>query len=328
MSAYPFTAMNTLKGQRIRTKASAGNAIGLENWFNIDKIHKIYQTEPVPFQLLKLNEVYLLAAPAGLPIRLVRLDVLTPDGGADLFDVQRQETITVALGPEYQLHKYYPDAIIPTIRSNLNVTSGNTRSSNFESVGGGKMRRRTNRATKKRGQRGGIRFNPFVKKKNSPFTNRNSSINAGKSLANMTNAELQTQYNASITHGAHNLANSLMAEQIRRLEASLAQQIADTQRVTNAITGSVNPAREAGLNAAMAALEAEIAAEKQNGGGGKLVNLSRVNTSRMYSPALGKSNINVLLNRINAEMKGTRKNSRNNTRKNNFTFDNPKRSAK
>ncbi len=123
--------MNTLKGQRIRAKASAGNAVDLENWFNIDKIHRIYQQAPVPNRLLKLEEVYLLAAPAGKPIRLVRLDRKLANGRVDLFDVTRQETLTVDLGDDYQLHKYYPDAVIPSVTTDLNITSGHTRPSNF-----------------------------------------------------------------------------------------------------------------------------------------------------------------------------------------------------
>jgi hypothetical protein len=174
MSAtYPFTAMNTLKGQRIRAASSAGNAVALENWFNIDKIHKIYQRVPVPLQLLRLEEVYLLASPPGLPIRLVRLDALTHDGQADLFDIQRQETITVNLGAEYQLHKYFPDAVIPIIRKNLNITSEATRNSNFKSIGGGK---------------------PFTRKRNS-LTNRKfkrnntNKANSGRNLSAMTSVE-------------------------------------------------------------------------------------------------------------------------------------------
>jgi hypothetical protein len=317
MSTYPFTAMNTLKGPRIRSAASAGNAVALENWFNIDKIHKIYQYAPVPLRLLRLNEVYLLASPVGLPIRLVRLDVLTQDGQADLFDVQRQETITVALGPKYQLHKYYPDAVIPSVTNDLNVSSSATRNSNFESVGGGKANISATNIMRRRTKKGGRR----IFSRSTPFTKSNRTVNAGKNLKNMTNTELQTQYNTAIAHGALNLAGNLQVEQTRRAEAEVAQEQAEVQRVTNAMIGRRNPAEEAELNAELAALEAEIAAEAtKRGGGGKLVNLTRVNTSRMYSPALGKSNLNVLLNRINSELKGTRKN--------NFSYNNPRRSSK
>lgn len=217
---YKFTAMNTLKGQRIRAASSAGNTVGLENWFNIDKIHKIYEQSPVPKRLLKLEEVYLLEAPAGEPIRLVRLDDITEGGRADLFDVTRQETLTVDLGDEYQLHKYYPDAVIPSVTADLNITSGPTRASNFNtnttasyrffsnrgsdtnlsnfhSFGG--VRRENNssinimkrRATKKNRQRGGMKQNPFAKTRPVSPPNIYAQTNAGLKPSNYMENQAQ-----------------------------------------------------------------------------------------------------------------------------------------
>jgi len=115
--------MNTLKGQRIRSAANRGNSIAPLNWFNLPKIHQIYQEEPVPPHLLTIGQIYLLASPPGLPIRLVLLDRLVGNR-ADVFDITRQETITVDLGADYQLHTYFPDQVIPTNWVILSVTSG------------------------------------------------------------------------------------------------------------------------------------------------------------------------------------------------------------
>jgi hypothetical protein len=150
---YRFTAMNTLKGQRIRAAANRGNTIAPLNWFDLEKIHQIYQGPPLAY--VRLGEMYLLEAPPGEPIRLVILDRLVGNR-ADLFDVVRQETITVDLGPDYQLHQYFPPEVAgPVYRPSSSASNySSTTSANFAtaagSTGGRRRRRRSRRTVKKR----------------------------------------------------------------------------------------------------------------------------------------------------------------------------------